>query len=164
MTINQGCEKVIVTGSPSKAYSMAVIHIGWIACKNKDLVESCADKRHSSMISIPILHQVVAAEALSENYIHGLLGENIQLAKLNLRLVEDFIERHRWACSWVKPIAGTTCFVKLTKMGELINDEAFCTTLLGKTRVMVVPGSKCFGVGKDFRGCIRIGLCQKMTF
>ena len=162
-TINMGYDKVIVTGSLSKAYSLAGIRTGWIACRNKDMIENCAEKRHYNTISVSILDQAVAAEALSDKCIHALLGRNIQLAKTNLALLEGFIEEHRWACSWVTPVAGTTTFVKFAKMGRPIDDVAFCTALQEKTGVLFVPGSKCFGRSQDFRGYIRIGFVQETT-
>ena len=157
--INMGYDKVVVTGSLSKAYSLAGIRTGWIVCKNKALIETCASARHYTTISVSMLDQAVAAEALSDNYIHALLGRNIQLAKTNLAILDKFIEEHRWACSWVKPVAGTTAFVKFAKMGKPIDDEAFCETLQKKTGILFCPGSKCFGASNDWKGYIRIGFC-----
>jgi aspartate/methionine/tyrosine aminotransferase len=157
--INMGYDKVVVTGSLSKAYSLAGIRTGWIACKNKTVIEACAGARHYTTISVSMLDQAVAAEALSENCIHALLGRNIQLAKTNLAILDKFIEDHRWACSWVKPVAGTTAFVKFAKMGKAIDDESFCETLQEKTGVLFCPGSKCFGASNDWKGHIRIGFC-----
>jgi aspartate/methionine/tyrosine aminotransferase len=157
--INMGYDKVVVTGSLSKAYSLAGIRTGWIACKNKTVIEACAGARHYTTISVSMLDQAVAAEALSENCIHALLGRNIQLAKTNLAILDKFIEDHRWACSWVKPVAGTTAFVKFAKTGKAIDDESFCETLQEKTGVLFCPGSKCFGASNDWKGHIRIGFC-----
>ena len=159
--LNLGYNNVIVTGSLSKAYSLAGIRTGWIACKNKDIMEACAATRHYTNIAVSSLDEAVAAEALSERCIHALLGRNIQLAKSNLDILESFIDEHRWACSWVKPVAGTTTFVKFLKMGKPVDDEVFCERLLEKTGVMFVPGSKCFGGSKDFKGYVRIGFVQE---
>jgi aspartate/methionine/tyrosine aminotransferase len=161
--INMGYDKVVVTGSLSKAYSLAGIRTGWLACKNKAIIETCAGARHYTTISVSMLDQAVAAEALSENCVHALLGRNIELAKKNLAILDTFIEEHRWACSWVKPLAGTTAFVKFAKMGKPIDDEVFCKTLQDKTGVMFCPGSKCFGASNDWKGYIRIGFCCETT-
>ena len=134
--INMGYDKVVVTGSLSKAYSLAGIRTGWIACKSKAVIDACAGVRHYTTISVSMLDQAIAAEALSENCIHALLRRNIQLAKTNLAILDKFIEEHRWACSWVKPVAGTTAFVKFAKMGKPVDDEAFCETLQEKTGVL----------------------------
>lgn len=159
--INVGYKNVVVTGSLSKAYSLAGIRTGWIVTKNSSILEEIADSRHYTTISVSQLDQAVAAEALSNNCIHALLSRNIQLAKKNLEMVQNFIDEHNWACSWVKPVAGTTAMVKFHKMGKPIDDTAFCTMLQEKTGVMFVPGSKCFGRGEDFRGHVRIGFVSE---
>jgi len=159
--INMGYDKVIVTGSFSKAYSLAGIRTGWIASKSKEIIDKIAELRHYTTISVSQLDEAVAAEAVSDRCVHALLGRNIQLAKKNLELLTNFIDEHNWACSWVKPLAGTTCFVKFHKMGKLIDDAEFCKRLLEKTGVMLVPGSKCFGDGRDFKGYVRLGfVCE----
>lgn len=159
--INMGYDKVIVTGSFSKAYGLAGIRTGWIASKSKEIIEKIAEMRHYTTISVSQLDEAVAAEAVSDRCVHALLGRNIQLAKKNLDLLSNFIDEHNWACGWVKPVAGTTCFVKFHKMGKLVDDAEFCKRLLDKTGVMLVPGSKCFGEGKDFKGYVRLGfVCE----
>lgn len=159
--INMGYDKVIVTGSFSKAYSLAGIRTGWIASKNKEIIEKIVEVRHYTTISVSQLDEAVAAEAVSDRCVHALLGRNIQLAKKHLEILSNFIDAHNWACGWVKPVAGTTCFVKFHKMGRLIDDAEFCKRLIDRTGVMLVPGSKCFGGGKDFKGHVRIGfVCE----
>ena len=159
--INMGYNKVIVTGSLSKAYSLAGLRTGWIACRDLDIIELCAGHRHYNTISVSKLDEAVAAEALSDRCIHALLMRNIGLAKTNLVLLESFIEDHRWACSWVKPVAGTTCMVKFHKMGKPVDDAAFCAMVHDKAGILIGPGSKCFGRGSDFKGHVRIGFVQE---
>jgi aspartate/methionine/tyrosine aminotransferase len=61
----------------------------------------------------------------------------------------------------VKPRAGTTAFVKFSKMGRPVDDVALCELLNDKAGVLVVPGSKCFGRAGDFRGYVRFGyVCE----
>ena len=102
-----------------------------------------------------------ASFALAPECIHNLLKRNLELARTNLAILEKFIDSHRWACEWVKPKAGTTAFVRFTKMGKPINDVVFCETLQEKSGVMFVPGSRCFGGGEEFQGYVRIGyVCE----
>lgn len=151
--------KTIAIGSLSKAYSLAGIRVGWIASRSPDILEACSQARDYTTISVSHLDDQIAAFALSPNTIHGLLHRNIELAKRNLEVLESFVENHRWACEWVKPVAGTTAFVKFSKMGSPVDDVAFCEALIEQTGVMLVPGSRCFGDGIDFRGFVRVGFC-----
>lgn len=151
--------KTIVTGSLSKAYSLAGIRVGWIASRSHDLLAACAQARDYTTISVSQIDDQIAAFALDQNCIHALLGRNIKLAKQNVEILESFVEGHRWACEWVKPVAGTTAFIRFSMMGSPVDDEALCKVLMDQTGVMLCPGSKCFGDGKDFAGYVRFGFC-----
>ena len=159
--LNIGYPNVLVTGSLSKAYALAGIRVGWVASRNRSLIEDLASSRHYTNISVSQLDDHVAGFALKEATIHSLLGRNIQLAKSNLAMLEKFVEQHRWACDWVKPVAGTTTFIKFSKMGKPVDDVAFCESLQEKTGVFFVPGRKCFGNGIDFPGFVRVGFVQE---
>jgi aspartate/methionine/tyrosine aminotransferase len=155
--LSLGYERTVVTGSMSKAYSLAGIRLGWIASRDRSVIEACATSRDYMTISVSYLDDAIASYALGGSCIHSLLRRNIDLAKKNLEILEKFVESHRWACNWVKPRAGTTAFIRFTKMGKPVDDVAFCETVLEQTGVMFVPGSLCFGRGEEFKGYIRIG-------
>ena len=149
--------KVIATGSLSKAYSLAGIRVGWIASRSSELIEACAKARDYITISVSQLDDQIAAYALGEHCIHRLLGRNIKIAQRNLALLDMFVESFRWACEWVKPVAGTTAFIKFSKMGEEVDDAVFCEKLMEETGVLLSPGSICFG--EEFKGYVRVGFC-----
>lgn len=157
--INMGYENTIVTGSLSKAYSLAGIRCGWIASRSKAIIEKCAEARDYTTISVGVLDQQVAAFALSPDAVHSLLGRNIALARTNLEMLERFIIKHDEYCSYVKPVAGTTAFVKFERDGKPIDAAEFCKQLQEKTGVMFLPGDKCFG--EEFKGYVRIGFVNK---
>jgi len=153
--ISMGYDRVIATGSMSKAYSLAGIRTGWIASRDQSTVEQIAEARHYTMISVSQLDEQVAAFALDPNTVHSLLSRNIQLAKKNLEILEKFVIKNDDACEWVKPKAGTTAFVRFHRDGQPVDSVDFCEKLLEKTGVLFVPGSYCFG--EDFKGYVRIG-------
>ncbi len=151
--------RTIVTGSMSKAYSLAGIRVGWLASRSPEILEACAQARDYTTISVSQIDDAVAAFALGPSTIHALLARNIQLAKRNLGILEEWIESHRWACEWVRPVAGTIAFVKFSKMGKEIDDVVFCERLMEACGVMLCPGSRCFGNDADFKGYVRFGFC-----
>lgn len=159
--LSLGYERTIATGSMSKAYSLAGIRVGWIASRDRDLIEACAAARHYTTISVSQVDDSIANFALAPACIHNLLRRNIELAKANLAILERFVESHRWACNWVRPRAGSTAFLRFTKMGKPVDDVIFCQMLLERTGVMFVPGSSCFGGGVDFKGYVRVGFVQE---
>ena len=159
--LSLGYERTVVTGSISKSYSLAGLRVGWIASRDRSIIEDCASSRAYTTISVGQIDDALASYALAPDCIHSLLRRNIDLARTNLALLEKFIESHRWACEWTKPRAGTTAFVRFTKNGKPVNDVIFCEILQERTGVMFVPGSHCFGGGKDFLGYVRIGyVCE----
>jgi aspartate/methionine/tyrosine aminotransferase len=157
--LSMGYENVIVTGSMSKAYSLAGIRIGWIASRSTELIEKIASARHYTTISVSYFDEQVAAYALHSSTVHGLLARNIQLAKTNLALLEKFMLKNEDECEWVKPVAGTTAFVKFHREGTPVDSVDFCKKLLEATGVMFVPGSTCFGA--EFKGYVRIGFVNQ---
>ncbi|KAG9249076.1 aminotransferas-like protein [Calycina marina] len=151
--------RTIISGSMSKAYSLAGIRIGWLASRDPEITEAIASARDYTTISVSQLDDAVASYALSDSVLHSLLKRNIQLAKTNVEMLEEWVREHGWLCSWVKPTGGTTAFILFKKKGKPVDDIAFCVDVIEKTKVMFLPGSRCFG--EDFEGFVRIGfVCE----
>lgn len=157
--LSMGYANTIATGSLSKAYSLAGLRVGWVASRSKDIIEKCQKARDYTTISVSKLDQAVAAFALSPDTIHSLLSRNITLAKANLELLDRFILKHDEYCSYVRPVAGTTAFVKFQRDGKPIDAEKFCKALQDKTGVFFLPGD--VGFGEDFKGYVRIGYVNR---
>jgi aspartate/methionine/tyrosine aminotransferase len=157
--LNMNYSLAIASGSLSKAYSLAGIRVGWIAARDPTIIEALASVRDYTTISVSQVDEQIAAFAVGPYTVHALLTRNIELAKTNLALLDAWVEKHRWACEWVKPVAGSTGFVKFQKMGTPVDDVVFCQTLQEKSGVMFVPGSRCFG--EEFKGYVRVGfVCE----
>lgn len=153
--LSMGYKKVIVTGSMSKAYAMAGIRVGWIASQDTSLIELIAEARHYTTISVSCFDEEIAAYALDPSTVHNLLGRNIGLAKTNIALLDRFVTKSDDECEWVRPVAGTTAFLKFHREGKPVDSVDFCKKLLEKTGVLFVPGSMCFG--EEFKGYVRVG-------
>jgi aspartate/methionine/tyrosine aminotransferase len=153
--LSMGYDNVIVTGSMSKAYSLAGIRIGWIASRSSEIIERIASARHYTTISVSYFDECIAAYALHSATVHQLLARNLELAKKNMAILEKFQLKNEDECEWVKPVAGTTAFVKFHREGKPVDSVDFCKKLLEATGVMFVPGSTCFG--EEFKGYVRIG-------
>ncbi|KAI9749254.1 MAG: hypothetical protein M4579_006943 [Chaenotheca gracillima] len=149
----------IATGSLSKAFALAGIRVGWIASRDSSLIAKCFQARDYTTISVSQLDDQIATYALSSKVVHNLLARNVKLAQTNVAILENFIKQHANICSWIKPSAGTTAFVRFSKNGEPVDDTEFCTRVLDETGVLFSPGRLCFGEGSDFKGYTRIGYC-----
>ncbi|KAI9689000.1 MAG: hypothetical protein M1822_000737 [Bathelium mastoideum] len=157
--LSMGYKNTIATGSLSKAYSLAGIRIGWVASRDPDLIEAFHRARDYSIISVSQIGDQIATFALSQDTIHGLLARNLQLARTNLAVLEKFMIKHDDYAEWIKPLAGTTAFIKFSRDGKPVNATDLCERLQEKTGVMLVPGDKCFG--KEFKGYVRLGYVQE---
>lgn len=153
--LSLGYEKTIATGSLSKAYSLAGIRTGWLASRDRSIIERCAEARDYTAISVSQLDQQVATVALSPATASSLIRRNVTLARTNLILLEEFVQRHSVHCEWVKPVAGTTAFVKMLRNRHPVDASDFCKRLQEETGTMMLPGD--FGFGKEFSGYVRIG-------
>lgn len=156
--LSLGYDKVVSTSSMSKAWSLAGIRVGWIASRDKSIIEAVAEARDYTTISVSQLDDQIASYALSDEVRPALIKRNMDLARSNLELLDNFVEKHKSVCRWTKPKAGTTAFLQFRNhQGEPVDDVAFALDVLDKTKVMFLPGSKCFGHGVDFTGFVRIG-------
>ncbi|KAI7776041.1 hypothetical protein LA080_005866 [Diaporthe eres] len=152
-----GYDKTVSTGSMSKAWALAGIRLGWVASRDKAIIDAVAEARDYTTISVSQLDDQVASYALSDAVRPALIKRNLELARTNLTLLGEFVDGHKGVCSWVKPTAGTTAFIQFTDGGKPVDDVAFCLDVLDETKVMFLPGSKCFGHDQDFKGYVRIG-------
>ena len=143
----------------SKAYSLAGIRVGWVASRNPNLSRKIYEARHYTTISVSQLDSRVAAFALSPHTVHSLVARNIQLAKKNLELLEKFVIRHDDICDWVKPVAGTTAFIRFHQGGKPIDSTELCQRFNDEIGVLLVPGGHSFG--KEHKGYVRVGfVCE----
>lgn len=153
-----GYEKTVVTSSMSKAWALAGIRVGWVASRDAGIIEKVAVARDYTTISVSQLDDQVARYALGPDVRPQLIARNLALARQNLAILDEFVRGHADWVTWVKPTAGTTAFVRFSrKGGQPVDDERFCVDVLEKTKVMFLPGGKCFGHGKGFHGYVRIG-------
>ncbi|KAK4196935.1 putative aminotransferase [Triangularia verruculosa] len=153
-----GYKRTVATGSMSKAFSLAGIRVGWVASRDETIIEAVSHARDYTTISVSQLDDQVASYALSEPVLGPLLERNMALARANLELLSQFVEKYKEVCSWVKPTAGTTALIQFSKGGLVpVHDPNFVLSVLEKTKVLVMPASPCFGLGRDFKGFVRIG-------
>ncbi|OAA55023.1 aminotransferase, class i/classii [Niveomyces insectorum RCEF 264] len=180
--LSLGYDKAIATGSMSKAFALAGLRIGWVAARDRAVVDALLAARDYTTISVSQLDDGVARYALSDAVRRPLLLRNVALAQTNAQHLAAFVRawaaRGRVRCTWMRPTAGTTAFVRFARVAAAaeaeagpepeqepeaipVDDEQFCLDVLAATKVMLVPGSRCFGHGRDFRGYVRIGyVCE----
>lgn len=156
--VNLGYEKVVVTGTMSKAFSLPGIRAGWIASPDSQILSACFRMRYYTTTTVSQLNEAVASEALDDRCVHKILERNLSNCIINVQAWQKFVDEHQWACSWVRPIAGTTAMVRFHRNGRPVDDVKLCLLAQEKADVCLIPGRKCFGDGVHFEGYVRIGV------
>ncbi|KIW09501.1 uncharacterized protein PV09_00378 [Verruconis gallopava] len=154
-------DNVVVTQSLSKVYGLSGVRIGWIVTRSADLRKTFLSYRVMSLVSVSLIDEAIALEVLGPRVRPRIVSKNLQLAKTNIGLLQAFIDAHPEVCDWVPPTAGSTVFVKFKDpgTGELVDEVDFCKKLHEKKKLMLAPGTICFGHGDlkdEFKGRIRI--------
>ncbi|KAL7917045.1 pyridoxal phosphate-dependent transferase [Trichoderma austrokoningii] len=151
--------KIITTSSMSKAWGMSGVRIGWIVCRDKDLMDLMSNTKQYIAQATSNIDEAIATECLSLRCRPAILKRHLNYAQQNLNLLETFVKKNSDMCTWTRPTAGGTAFVKYrTANGDAIDDVQFCKDLLEKYGVLLSPGSISFGEEKpaNWRGYTRM--------
>ncbi|KAL6901034.1 pyridoxal phosphate-dependent transferase [Trichoderma evansii] len=138
--------KVITTSSMSKVWGMAGVRIGWILCRDQELMDLMSNTKQYIAPATSNIDEAIATECLSLRCRPAILRRHLEYAQQNLNLLEAFVTKNSDMCTWTRPTAGATAFVKYhTVSGDAIDDVQFCQDLLKGYGVLLSPGSTCFG-------------------
>ncbi|KAK5064406.1 hypothetical protein LTR84_000239 [Exophiala bonariae] len=151
-------EKVVVTGSLSKVWGLTGVRVGWIVTKDQSLLKRLLNARQYTYQIGSMIDETIAAEVLSERCRPAILARHLGYAQENLQALQAFVDKNSDMCSWTKPTAGSTAFIKLSLNGQPIDDVEFCNRILDEDGVLLMPGSLCFREGEetDMGGYVRV--------
>ncbi len=137
-------ERVIVTRSFSKPLSLTGLRLGWIASRDRGLIEEMKLRRDYVSISNSILVEKIAAEAIRNA--SKIYERSLSILRRNLPRLRELVESRDYL-HWVPPKAGSVAFP-----GYDLNlgSEELALRLLREEGVFLVPGS-CFGIEKHLR-------------
>lgn len=142
-------EKGISVCSMSKVFSLAGLRLGWIASKNKDVIESCIHHREYNMISCSIIDECIAALALQNA--DKIIKRNQKIIRECLSILDDWVQNQKHF-SYIKPQAGTTALIYYDF--DMTSKE-LCDKLAKQKGVFLTPGF-CF----ETEHCFRVGYCK----
>ncbi|KAJ5414041.1 hypothetical protein N7509_000668 [Penicillium cosmopolitanum] len=152
-------DNAIITGSLSKAWGLAGVRVGWIATRSETFMRAALNTRLYTINAISTLDEIVASEALSPRCRPQILAKHLNMARVNLEILDGFVDGFSSVVSMVRPFAGATAFLRIVLDGGPVDDVEFCHGLKEETGVLLAPGSRCFGVdgsGEELRGFVRI--------
>lgn len=129
-------EKAISLGSMSKTYGLPGLRLGWLACRDREVIGRCLELKHYTSICNSAPSEFLSALALRHREV--LVRRNLEIVRANLPLLEGFFARHAHVFEWVRPDASPIGFPRF----KLPQDVAgFCEELVRETGVLLLPGT-----------------------
>ena len=129
-------ERGISLGVMSKAYGLPGIRVGWVACKDADVLRRMERMKHYTSICGAAPSELLAQIALKAR--DRVLARNRSLIARNLALLETFFAEHSDLFAWYLPDGGCIGFPRYQGREGV---EAFASKLVEQSGVLVLPAS-----------------------
>jgi aspartate/methionine/tyrosine aminotransferase len=137
-TLPAACDldpRAVSLGVMSKSYGLAGLRVGWVCCRDRELLARMASVKDYLSICGSAPSEYLATCALAAG--RELLGRMEGILAPNRRLLADFFASRADLFDFVAPRGGLTAFPGL-RQGPA---DAFCQELLAATGVLLLPGS-----------------------
>jgi aspartate/methionine/tyrosine aminotransferase len=132
-------------GVMSKTYGLPGLRIGWIATRNTQIYQKMAMLKDYTTICNSAPSEFLAELALRHR--EAIARRNLVIISGNLKVLDQFFDRHAALFKWQRPQAGSIGFPRL--LGKDVND--FCKNLVEKAGVLLLPGTSYDDQGNHFR-------------
>ena len=129
-------DKALSLGVMSKAFGMAGLRVGWIACQNKALLKKIEQMKHYTSICNSAPAEILSLISLKLK--DKILQRNNKIVSDNLRLLDEFFAEYSHLFEWVRPQGGCVGFVQYKGPGSI---ESFCDRLVNEKSVLLMPAS-----------------------
>jgi len=120
----------------SKAYGLPGLRIGWIACRDRQLLARLERAKHYTSICNAGPSEVLALIALRAR--DQILDRNRRIVAANLPLFSEFFGRYGDLFDWAPPRGGCVAFPRYLGQDGV---EAMCTQLIEQAGVLLLPAS-----------------------
>lgn len=142
-------ETAIALSGMSKSFGLPGLRIGWLACRDGELLARMASYRDYTTICSSAPSELLALMGLRDRA--RITEGNRRLVTANLRHLDAFMQAHDELFEARPPRAGSTCFPRFHG-GE--GARAWCESLLEPAGLLVLP-AWVFGYGDEH---VRFGL------
>jgi aspartate/methionine/tyrosine aminotransferase len=137
----------ISLGVMSKSFAMAGLRIGWLATRDRDVLERCARFKDYTTICSSAPSEVLALIGLRARA--TVLARSRSIVADNLVALDTFFDAWSDRFTWVRPRAGPVGLPRLAVPGVSIDDWA--AGLVEAEGVLLLPGSQFDYGGNHFR-------------
>ncbi len=139
-------ENAVSLGVMSKAFGLAGLRLGWVACRNPEVRRAMVELKDYTTICVAAPSEFLARLALRHR--DAILARNLEIIRGNLRCLDDFLARHERLFSWRRPSAGPVAFPAVRFAAA---SDDFCAGLLRDCGVLLAPGSLFGAAARHFR-------------
>src|SRR5215208_1253387 len=126
--------RALSLGVMSKAYGLPGLRIGWLACRDRALLERLETRKHYTTICNAVPSERLAAIALRAG--ERVRARNRDIVAANVPVFEAFFAGWPEHFAWDPPQGGCVCFPRL------LTDEparTFCRRLVDEAGVLLLP-------------------------
>jgi aspartate/methionine/tyrosine aminotransferase len=129
-------ERAISLNTVSKAYGLPGLRVGWVVCRDHDLLRQMRELKLYTTICSSAPSELLVALALR----HGrqIVADSRGLIAENLPLIDGLIERRAETFSWIRPSAGPIGFARVSGIADV---TAWCERIATDAGVLLLPGS-----------------------
>ena len=138
-------EHAVSLGVMSKTYGLPGLRIGWIATRNVEIYGQMAALKDYTTICNSAPSEFLAELALRHR--QSLADRSLEIISDNLKVLDQFFDRHTALFNWQRPQAGSIGFPRL--LGEDV--EVFCEALVKSAGILLLPGTLYEDNGNHFR-------------
>lgn len=139
-------EKGISVNVMTKSFGLAGLRIGWVACREKELIDQIASYKVYTSICNSAPSEILALIALRAH--EALIKRNRAIMLNNLAVLDSFMEKHRALLRWSRPESGPMGFIELLLP---IPIHQFTQRLMKEAGVLILPGTVYDFPGNYFR-------------
>jgi aspartate/methionine/tyrosine aminotransferase len=149
-------ERGISLGVMSKAYGLPGLRIGWLACRDRQLLVRLERHKHYLSICNSAPSEALATIALKAR--EPILERNRAIVRVNLAVLDKFFAEFPHLFDWRVPDGGCVGFIRYKGLDGV---ETFTRRLVEEAGVLLLPASifrsELNAVPND---CLRIGFGQ----
>ena len=129
-------EKGLSLSVMSKAYGLPGLRIGWIACRDRNLLVRLERFKHYLSICNSAPSELLARIALKAR--STIIERNVGLIRQNIAVARSFLDRHPDLFDFAPPDGGCVCFVRYKGPDGV---EEFTRRLVEDAGVLLLPAS-----------------------
>ena len=130
----------------SKTFALPGLRIGWLACRDRELLERIATVRDYTTICSSAPSEILALLALRRR--DEVVARSRAIVDANLPLLDEFFARWEGVFEWVRPRGAAIGFPRLVADVAI---EDFARELVDEEGVLLLPGAIYGHPGNHFR-------------